>query len=477
MTLLLAVTCAVAVGNIYFPQAIIPLIADGLRTSTDSASLIVTATQAGYTAGMFLLVPLGDRLPHRSLLVPLLALTGLGLLLAGCAPTLPLLITASALIGLTTVAAQVVGPLAAGLVADDHRGAVIGTLLSGSIGGMLLARTFSGALGEWLGWRAPYLVAASLVLLLAGALARMVPPTIPPAHQPYPTLLTEPLHLLRTEPELRRSCFYQAMVFAGFSAVWTCLALLLTGPAYGMGAQAVGLLALVGGATMLCTPLAGRLVDRHGPDPVNLVCMLAVLVSATVLAVGSRGGASGLTALIVGTLLLDVAMQSGMVANQARVYALHPNARSRLNTAYMTCAYLGGTTGSWLGVHAYYNAGWRGLCVLVAVLTVLALAHHIATLRASSRRPDRQGERGLTDAVELEEGAAELPRAARTAATRRTASTSSVCPPPSPAAGTSARPARSARCTSSGCSCSAAATSPDPSRSSRRWSVRPPESG
>lgn len=151
MTLLLAVTCAVAVGNIYFPQAITPLIAAGLHTSPDSASLAVTATQAGYTAGMFLLVPLGDRLRHRSLLVTLLALTGLGLLAAGCAPTMPLLIAASALIGLTTVAAQVVGPLAAGLVAPDHRGAVIGTLLSGSIGGMLLARTFSGALGEWLG--------------------------------------------------------------------------------------------------------------------------------------------------------------------------------------------------------------------------------------------------------------------------------------------------------------------------------------
>ncbi|MGW0575458.1 MFS transporter, partial [Streptomyces sp. NPDC002920] len=237
MTLLLAVTCAVAVGNIYFPQAIVPLVAEGLNTSPDSASLTVTATQTGYTAGMFLLVPLGDRLPHRSFLVTLLALTGLGLLVAGCAPTLPLLVAASALIGFTTVAAQVIGPLAAGLVASDRRGAVIGTLLSGSIGGMLLARTFSGALGEWLGWRAPYLVAASLVLLLAATLARMVPSTTPPSHQPYPALLAAPLRLLRTEPELRRSCFYQAMVFAGFSAVWTCLALLLTSSVYGLGAQ------------------------------------------------------------------------------------------------------------------------------------------------------------------------------------------------------------------------------------------------
>ncbi|MGA6153927.1 MFS transporter [Stenotrophomonas sp. NPDC087984] len=389
MVMLLAVTCAVAVGNIYFPQSIGPLVADGLRVSDDSAALVVTATQVGYTAGIVLLVPLGDRIPHRSFLVVLLALSGLALLAAGCAPALPPLVAASALVGLTTVAAQIVGPLAAGLVAADRRGAVIGTLLSGSTGGMLLARAFSGTLGEWLGWRAPYLVAAVVALLLATVLAFTVPPTAPASRQSYPALLAEPPRLLRTEPELRRSCLYQATVFAGFSAVWTCLALLLTGPAYGLGAQAVGMLALVGAVTMFCTPLAGRLVDRRGPDPVNLVCMLGVLVSAMILAAGARGGTPGLAALTVGTLLLDVAMQSGMVANQARVYALRPDARSRLNTAYMTCAYLGGSAGSWLGVQVWSRAGWWGVCALVTVLTGIALVRHLPTVRRSRESPPR----------------------------------------------------------------------------------------
>ncbi|MGW7619818.1 MFS transporter [Streptomyces antimycoticus] len=388
MVLILTITCAVAVGNIYFPQSIAPLVADGLHVSADSAALVVTATQVGYTAGIVLLVPLGDRIPHRTFLVVLLALTGLALLAAGCAPALPPLVAASALVGLTTVAAQIVGPLAAGLVAADRRGAVIGTLLSGSTGGMLLARTFSGTLGEWLGWRAPYLVAAVLALLLATVLAFAVPATAPGSRQSYPALLAEPLRLLRTEPQLRRSCLYQATVFAGFSAVWTCLAFLLTGPAYGLGAQAVGMLALVGAATMFCTPLAGRLVDRRGPDPVNLVCMLGVLVAAVILAAGARGGTLGLATLTVGTLLLDVAMQSGMVANQARVYALRPDARSRLNTAYMTCAYLGGSAGSWLGVQVWSRAGWWGVCALVTVLTGIALVRHLA-LRRSQESPPR----------------------------------------------------------------------------------------
>ncbi|MGJ7906350.1 MFS transporter [Actinopolyspora sp. H202] len=379
MLFLLAVTCGVAVGNIYFPQALVPLIAAGLRTSPDGAALAVSATQIGYAGGIFLLVPLGDRLPHRRLLLALLGLTAFGLLLAGCARNLPLLVAASVLVGLTTVGAQVIGPLAAGLVEERHRATVLGTLLSGSVGGMLLARAFSGTLGEWLGWRAPYLAAAVLVFLLLAVLARMLPYTAPQSRERYPSLLAESLRLLFTEPELRRSCLYQAAVFASFSAVWTTLAILLTGPVYGLGTSAVGLFALVGGVTACCTPLAGRWVDRRGAGPVNLVCMLGVLVSAAVLTGAIHGGRIGLIALIIGVLLLDVAMQCGMVANQARVYALRPERRSRLNTAYMTCAYLGGSTGSWIGSHVYELFGWQGVCGFVVVLTTLALLRHLLT--------------------------------------------------------------------------------------------------
>jgi predicted MFS family arabinose efflux permease len=154
------------------------------------------------------------------------------------------------------------------------------------------------------------------------------------------------------------------------------------------------MIALVGAAPMVCTPLAGRLVDRYGPDPVNLVCMLGVLVSAAILTLGARGGAVGLAFLILGTLLLDTAMQSGMVANQVRVYAVRADARSRLNTAYMTCAYLGGSAGSWLGIRVWGQAGWRGVCVLVALLAALALARHLWALYTSGE--SRAGNRAAS---------------------------------------------------------------------------------
>lgn len=393
LTLVLAAACGVAVANLYFPQALSPLIADDLGASPASAALVVTAPQLGYAIGILLLGPLGDRHPHRTLIVTLFALTGVGLAAAGAAPSLPLLLAAGAVVGVTTVAAQVIGPMAAGLAGDDHRGAVLGMLLSGSIGGIVLARAFGGALGDGLGWRAPYLVAAALALLAVGVLARTLPRTAPASRQSYAALVAAPLRLLRTEPELRRSCLYQATVFGGFTAVWTGAALLLTGPTYDLGAGAIGLLGLVAAVTMLCTPPAGRQVDRRRPDPVNAVSMIGVLASAAVLLGADLGGTLGLVALAAGTLLLDVAMQSGMVANSARVFALRPEARSRMNTAYMTCAFLGGSLGSWLGAGAYVRAGWPGVCALVAALAAIALARHAAHRRWLA--PPRQARRRL----------------------------------------------------------------------------------
>lgn len=383
-----------AVGNVYFPQAISPLIASGLDIAPDTAVLVVTAVQLGYAIGIVLLVPLGDRLPHRPLIVTLLAVTGVSMLVASFMPGLPPLVGVSVLIGVSTVVAPILAPMAAGLVGDDRRGAVTGALLSGSIGGMLLSRAFGGTLGEWLDWRAPYWLGAGVTLVLAVALRFALPVTRPTTRERYPALVASSLRLLRTEPDLRRSCFNQATIFGGFTAVWTAVALLLTGPTYGLGAQAVGALAFVNAVTMLATPIAGRLADRRGPNPVNLVCLLGAVASAGVLLAGSLGGALGMVGLVAGTLLLDVAMQSGSVANQVRIFALRADVRSRLNTAYMMCGYAGGTAGSWLGAQAYTAFAWPGVCALVALLAGLALGRHLLRERTPTARSDDQHRAG-----------------------------------------------------------------------------------
>jgi predicted MFS family arabinose efflux permease len=288
-------------------------------------------------------------------------------------------------VGITTVVPQILLPMAAGLVPEQRRGAVTGMLLSGLLGGILLARTFSGILGGWLGWRAPYLIAAGLAVVLAAVLIKVLPDTRPPSRQRYGALLAAPLRLLRDEPQLRRSCLNQALMFGAFSAAWTTVALLLTGPAYHLGTQAVGVLALVGAGSVFATPVAGRRIDRNGPDPVNLVCFIGALAAAAVLTLASVGGAAGLVALGAGMLLLDVSVQCSQAANQARVFALAGQARARLNTAYMTCVFLGGSAGSWLGVRAYTALGWAGIGGLVALAAAVALIRHLFYLARRSQ--------------------------------------------------------------------------------------------
>ncbi|MFI1584402.1 MFS transporter [Embleya sp. NPDC020630] len=386
LSLLMALACGVSVANVYFPQALGPLVADGLDLTPDTAAAVATLTQLGYALGIFLLVPLGDRLPRRPLITTLLAVTSCALLVAGLAPAFGVLLAAGTAVGIATVVPQVLLPMAAGLVAPEHRGRIIGTLQGGLIGGILLARTFGGIAGEHLGWRAPYLIAATLTALLAVVLARALPATAASGHESYPTLLADTLRMLRTEPALRRSALYQAILFGAFSAVWTALALLVTGPRYDLDTQTVGLLALIGAAGMFYAPAAGRLVDHHGPARVNLSCALATLAAAAILTLGSLAGVIGLTALAAGLLLLDVAIQCGQVANQARIFALRPEARSRLNTAYMTCSFLGGSAGSWLGIHTYTRLGWQGICALTALAATIVLLIHVASHRHGRTR-------------------------------------------------------------------------------------------
>ncbi|MBO1419711.1 MFS transporter, partial [Streptomyces sp. FH025] len=208
---------------------------------------------------------------------------------------------------------------------------------------------------------------------------------------------------------LRRSALYQATLFGGFSAAWSALALLLTGPRYHLGAQAVGALALIGAASMLCAPAAGGRVDRHGPDRVNRWCATATLACAALLTAGTAGGPLGLAALAAGLLLLDVALQCGQIANQARILALRPEARSRLNTAYMTCAFLGGSAGSWLGVRAYDRWGWPGVCALLALAAAAALTTGAAAPRTTEARAatPRTTEAAVTEPGVTEPGVTE----------------------------------------------------------------------
>jgi predicted MFS family arabinose efflux permease len=327
----MALASGVGVANLYFPQAITPLLARSLHVSDGSAAFVATIAQLGYVVGVFLLVPLGDRLPRKPLIATLFGLVSIGLFVAGSAHSLTLLCVASALIGLVTVVPQILIPMAADLAGPGQSGSVVGIVQGGLLGGILLARAFGGTLGEWFGWRAPYLVSGTLAVLVALALVALLPSTKVTSSQHYP-----------------------ALVF--------------------------GVVALVGAASVFCVPLSGRFTDRRGPDLVNLICFAGMAVSAAVLLAGLLHGAVGLVALVAGMLLLDISVQASQVANQSRVFALVPHARSRLNSAYMTCVFLGGSAGSVIGARVYIDLGWGAVCGLVALSAAIGFARHVPVL-------------------------------------------------------------------------------------------------
>jgi predicted MFS family arabinose efflux permease len=376
LVLLFAVACGVAAANLYYSQPILSTIARTFGTSSGTAGLVVTFSQIGYAAGLALLVPLGDLLTRRRLIPVVLGITTAGLIASASAPGIGLLIASALVTGTGTVAAQLVIPMAAALADEESRGRVLGTVMTGLLLGILLARTASGAVAGLAGWRAVYLMAAVLTAALAVVLWRVLPPEWERARIGYGALLATTARLLATERVLQLRAFFGALGFAGFSVLWTTVAFLLAGPPYHYGDVTIGLFGLAGAAGALCANVAGRWADRGGTK-------IATLAFAGCLALSFLPlwyGRDNLVLLIIGILLLDIGTQGVQVTNQSIIYRLAPAARSRVNSAYMVCYFAGGALGSAAASAVYDAAHWAGVCLLgagiglVATLTALAVA-------------------------------------------------------------------------------------------------------
>jgi predicted MFS family arabinose efflux permease len=381
MVLLLATACGAAVANNYYAQPLLHTIATAFGVSEATAGLLVTAGQAGYAVGLALLVPLGDLLERRRLIATLLVLTALTQALAAAAPTFAVLAGALALTGVTSVVAQIIVPMAASLATDNERGQVVGTVMSGLIIGILLARTVSGLIASAGGWRPVYVMAAAIMLLLAAVLYRALPESEPSARIPYRALLRSVLDLVREEPVLRQRMGLGAASLGCFSILWTPIAFLLSGPPYHYGTALIGLFGLAGLAGAAAAPAAGRLADRGRGRSATLGAIVIMLGSWGLLDIGAHS----LAALVAGIIALDLGAQALHISNQSAIYALRPQARSRLNTAYMVAYFLGGAVLSAAASLVYSAAGWNGICALGAVTAAAALWFWLATNR---RAPD-----------------------------------------------------------------------------------------
>jgi predicted MFS family arabinose efflux permease len=361
---------AVSVANIYYCQPLLSEIGRSLGVSDHAIGYLPMWTQAGTALGMLAFVPLGDMLPRRGLIVLMCALSAATVAAMALAPNLLLVDAAGFGVGLTTIVAHLILPFAAKLAPPDRRGHVVGTVLSGLLLGILLARVVSGFVGALLGWRAMFWIAAGSMSALALALRFALPYDRPEPGLRYRELIRSIGNLVLTQPVLREAALVGGMLFGAFSSFWATLVFLLATPPYHFGARVAGIFGLVGAVGVLAAPLAGRLTDRKGPE---LTVTLAILTAIASYAVFYAAGYS-IAGLIAGVILLDLGVQAGHVANQTRIYALIPEARSRLNTVYMVTYFLGGAVGSALGAYGWSKRGWAGVCEAGAMQLVVALA-------------------------------------------------------------------------------------------------------
>jgi predicted MFS family arabinose efflux permease len=374
----LAFACGATVANLYYPQPLLDEIASVFSVSESSAALVVTLTQLGYAAGLALLMPLGDLLENRSLAGRTLLFTAAALVLAGSAPAFGVFLVAAVLIGITSVVAQILVPFAAHLAPEHLRGRFVGTVMTGLLLGILLARTVSSFVaGAW-GWRAIYFVSAALMLAVAVAVRRILPEREPGRAVSYPRLLRSIATLAREEPALRRRAVCQALMFGAFSAFWTTVAFELT-RAHGLGHSGIAIFALVGAAGAAAAPIAGRLADR-GYGQIGSGAALGLAVVSMVLA---AAGVRSLVLLAIAAVMLDLAVQGHQVLSQQEIYGLRADARARINTVFMTTIFVGGAIASAVAGVLYDAVGWTGSSLFAAALPLVGLViWSVSRLRA-----------------------------------------------------------------------------------------------
>jgi predicted MFS family arabinose efflux permease len=374
----LGIACAVGVGSIYYNQPLLLVMGESFGRGARSMEFVAVATQVGYACGILFFVPLGDVAERRSLMMRMYAAVSVALLLAACAQGLAWMIVASVLIGLMASVTHVALPMAPDLAPREARGKAIGTVMTGLLLGILLARTFAGWVARLNGWRTVYVVAALMNLAFVPIMMKAMPRMQPRASLSYKEAMRSLWTLFRTEPLLREAGMLGALTFGSFSCFWTTLAYLLYSH-YGMGPGVAGTFGLVGAAGALVAPFAGWLSDRRGTRFVVTVAG-AVLTLSYLWLWGTEkwriSTAMHMVAMVLGVIALDLGAQMMQVANQTRIFGLGSQVRSRLNTIYMTMYFTGGAAGSALSGWAWWRWGWDGVCVLALGLIALAGLRH-----------------------------------------------------------------------------------------------------
>ncbi len=370
-----AFAAGVSVANFYYVQPLLVDIGKSFGLSEATMGLVPTLTQLGLGLGVLLLLPLGDVIDNRRLVSCAIALQAVALLVMATASNRVLFFAASMLMGFTGITSYLLAPYVAHLAPAAERGRVIGLLARGAIIGILLARTVSGFIGFYIGWRSVYLLAALAMLALLWLLRWYMTPLARPTTAPYAHLLLSLGKLVRNGPSVRRTLFTQALNFGSFNTLWLGLSLYLESAAFGLHSDSVGMFGLLGAAAALAAPLAGRLVDRKGPQ-VTLRAALALTVLAWVI----MALVPSMIGIVAGIIFVDLGASACDVSNRTILFRLHPDIRTRLMAVYSIGMFFSAGILSLLTTILWAHFGWLGVCLLGLAATSLAF---LANLRAA----------------------------------------------------------------------------------------------
>ncbi|WP_415757040.1 MFS transporter [Pseudomonas sp. LT1P18] len=386
LTLLFSVTCALAVANVYFAQPLLDSMAQSLGVASSMIGVVVTATQVGYALGLLFIVPLGDLVNRKRLILTQVMLSAVALAAVGAAQQWLTLLAAMIVMGLLAVVVQVLVAYAAVLATPSQRGQAVGTVTSGIVLGILLARFTSGLIADIAGWRAVYFVSSGLMLAIAAVLWKVVPVTAPPRHQDsYLSLIKSLFKLFITERTLRARGLLALLIFAAFSVLWTSMVLPLSAPPLSLSHTAVGMFGLAGVAGALAARRAGRWADQGLGQRVTGISLGLLTLSWLPITFAE----TSLIALVCGVVLLDFAVQAVHVTNQSLIFAARPDAQSRMVGAYMCFYSVGSALGAAAATQVYALWGWIAVSLLGALISATALVLWFLTLHFSTTHQGR----------------------------------------------------------------------------------------
>lgn len=365
--ILMAFCTGLIVANIYYCQPLIILIAKDFNLSESKAGSITFLTQAGYAIGLFLLVPLGDMFEKKKQILIITGLAVVSLLIAGFSQSFLILAIASVLIGACSIVPQLILPLAAALSDDKSRGHNIGIVMSGLLVGILASRAISGIIGELLGWRAMFLIAAVICLLLIYLMNVRFIKSEPLFKGTYKDLMRSMLAYIKTQPVLREASLINFFAFIVIMGFWTTMVLYLANPPHQFSTAKIGLFGIAGAAGALAAPLVGKLSGNNNPRKNLLIGFILELVSVALFYFTGQS----VFLFVVGIILIDIGQQAIHVTNQTRIYALVPEARNRLNTIFMSVSFIGASCGSALGLWLWSLGGWSIFCYGITGIIIL----------------------------------------------------------------------------------------------------------